>query len=184
MLATKARRLKTDCGRSRPCKWTAHRTSSRLGMKACARNSANWRKPSPSLVKLHGVLVNHSPCIQISRAQSLAPPAYRMRHKAVVMSQYGLSCGGTLNTNLLDTRSPWNSNSAHACVRVCVFGCTLALKVYIFLLVWCNILGRFHCIYRMVVVYSIEIDLYLLFVIADSVDLYEMLYHVAFHQGL
>ena len=36
----------------------------------------------------------------------------------------------------------------------------------------------------MVVAYSIEIDLYLLFVVADSVDLCEMLYHVAFHQGL
>ena len=31
LLTTKARRLKTDCGRSRPCKWTVRRTSSSLG---------------------------------------------------------------------------------------------------------------------------------------------------------
>ena len=160
LLATKARRLKTDRGRSRPCKWTVRRTSQDLVWKhghetrrtdethnqvwpswsRCRSFHRNWKvsKLFTSLLwssacrSRCGVVVNHSPSTQWPRAQSLAPPAKWMRPKTVAISQYGLAIGGTLNTSLLDTRRPWYStcNSTRACVYL--FGCALALKLYIY----------------------------------------------------
>ena len=64
--------------RSFHCNWTVSKSFASL-----LQSSAPW--------SCCGVVVKHSPCTQRSRAQSWAPPAYRMRPKAVAISQYGLS---------------------------------------------------------------------------------------------